>query len=40
MTREELLQLIADIKQLQSELDEVEVTAAQGGTPQGLVLEA
>ncbi len=36
MTREELLQLIADVQQLQSELDEVEVKAAHGGTPQRL----
>jgi ATP-dependent DNA helicase RecG len=34
MTRDELLQLIADVQQLQSELDEVEVKAAHGGTPQ------
>ena len=36
MTREELLQLIAEVQQLQSELDDVEVKAAQGGTPQRL----
>lgn len=36
MTREELLQLIADVQQLQSELDEVEVKVAHGGTPQRL----
>ncbi len=36
MTREELSQLIADVQQLQSELDEVEVKTAQGGTPQRL----
>jgi len=36
VTREELLQLIAEVQQLQSELDDVEVKAAQGGTPQRL----
>lgn len=36
MTREELLQLIAEVQQLQSELDDVEVKSAQGGTPQRL----
>jgi ATP-dependent DNA helicase RecG len=36
MTREELLELIADVQQLQSELDDVEVKSAQGGTPQRL----
>jgi ATP-dependent DNA helicase RecG len=34
MTREELQQLIADIRQHQTELDDVEVKTAQGGTPQ------
>jgi len=36
VTREELLQLIAEVQQLQSELDDVEVKSAQGGTPQRL----
>jgi ATP-dependent DNA helicase RecG len=36
VTREELLQLIAEVQQLQSELDDVEVKTAQGGTPQRL----
>lgn len=36
MTREELLQLIAEVQQHQSELDDVEVKSAQGGTPQRL----
>lgn len=36
MIREELLQLIAEVQQLQSELDDVEVKSAQGGTPQRL----
>ena len=36
MTRDELLELIAEVQQLQSELDDVEVKSAQGGTPQRL----
>ncbi|MGH8760268.1 MAG: ATP-binding protein [Burkholderiales bacterium] len=36
MTREELLQLIAEVQQLQSELNDVEIKTAQGGTPQRL----
>jgi len=36
MTRDDLLELIADVQQLQSELDDIEVKAAQGGTPQRL----
>jgi len=36
MTHDELLELIADIQQLQSELDDIEVKSAQGGTPQRL----
>jgi len=36
MTRDELLELIAEIQQLQSELDDIEVKTAQGGTPQRL----
>ncbi len=36
MTREELLQLIAEVRQHQSELDDVEIKTAQGGTPQRL----
>lgn len=36
MTREELLQLISEVQQRQSELDDIEVKLAQGGTPQRL----
>ncbi|MCI0694401.1 putative DNA binding domain-containing protein [candidate division KSB1 bacterium] len=36
MTHDELLELIADGQQLQSELDDVEVKSARGGTPQRL----
>ncbi len=36
MTREELLQLIAEVQQFRSELDDVEVKTAQGGTPKEL----
>ncbi|MEQ8226300.1 MAG: RNA-binding domain-containing protein, partial [Candidatus Eremiobacterota bacterium] len=36
MTREELLQMISDIHQFQSELDDVEVKLAHGGTPKRL----
>lgn len=36
MTREEILELIADVQQLQSELDDIEVKSARGGTPQRL----
>ena len=36
MTREELRQLIADVQRRQSELDNVEVKAARGGTPRRL----
>ena len=36
MTRDELLQLIAEVQQHQSELDDVEVKSAQRGTPQRL----
>ena len=37
MTREELLELIAEVQQHQSELDDVEVKSAQGGTPKRLL---
>jgi ATP-dependent DNA helicase RecG len=36
MTRDELRQLIADVQRRQSELDNVEVKAARGGTPRRL----
>ena len=36
MTREELLELIAEVQQHQSELDDVEVKSAKGGTPKRL----
>lgn len=36
MTRQELLQLIAEVQRYQSELDSVEVKSARGGTPQRL----
>ena len=36
MTREELLELIAEVHQHQSELDDVEVKSARGGTPKRL----
>jgi len=36
MTREELLELIAEVQQRQSELNDIEVKAARGGTPQRL----
>jgi ATP-dependent DNA helicase RecG len=36
MSREEILELIADVQQLQSELDDIEVKSARGGTPQRL----
>jgi ATP-dependent DNA helicase RecG len=36
MTRDELLELIAEVQQYQSELDNVEVKSAHGGTPQRL----
>jgi ATP-dependent DNA helicase RecG len=36
MTREDVLQLIAEVQQHQSELDDVEVKLARGGTPQRL----
>jgi ATP-dependent DNA helicase RecG len=36
MTSEELFQLIGEVQRLQSELDDVEVKSAQGGTPQRL----
>jgi hypothetical protein len=39
MTRDELLQLIAEVQQHQSELDDVEVKSAQRGTPQQLIEE-
>ena len=37
MTREELLQLIAEVQQHQSELDDVEAKSAKGGTPKRLI---
>lgn len=36
MTREELSQLIADVQRRQSELEDMEVKSAQGGTPERL----
>ena len=36
MTRDELLQLIASVEQHQSEMGDVEVNVARGGTPQRL----
>jgi hypothetical protein len=36
MIREEILQLITEVQQHQSELDNVEVKSARGGTPQRL----
>jgi len=33
MTREELLELVAEVQRHQTELDDIEVKAAQGGTP-------
>jgi ATP-dependent DNA helicase RecG len=36
MTREELLEIIDEVQQRQSELDDVEVKAARGGTPKRL----
>jgi len=36
MTHNELLELIAEVRQLQSEFDDVEVKSARGGTPQRL----
>ena len=36
MTHEELFELIAEVRQFQSELDDVEVKLAQGGTPKRL----
>lgn len=36
MTREELLELIAEVQQNKSELDDVEVKSAKGGTPKRL----
>lgn len=36
MTREELLQLIAEVQRFRSELDDVEVKTAKGGTPKRL----
>ena len=36
MTREELLELIAEVQQHQSELDDVGVKSARGGTPKRL----
>lgn len=36
MTREELLQIISDVQQFQSELNDVEVKLAHGGTPKRL----
>ncbi|MBM4308654.1 MAG: ATP-binding protein [Deltaproteobacteria bacterium] len=36
MTREELFELIAEVQQHQSELDDVEVKSARGGTPKRL----
>lgn len=36
MTLQDLLQLIAEVQRYQSELDNVEVKLAQGGTPQRL----
>ena len=36
MPREELLELIAEVQQHQSELDGVEVESARGGTPKRL----
>jgi predicted HTH transcriptional regulator len=36
MTREELLELIAEVQQAQSELAHVEVKSARGGTPRRL----
>ncbi|MCX5885236.1 MAG: putative DNA binding domain-containing protein [Proteobacteria bacterium] len=36
MTREELLQLITEVQRHQSELDDIEVKSAHGGTPQRL----
>src|SRR2546430_2505778 len=36
MTRDELRQLIVDVQQRQTELDNVEVKAARGGTPRRL----
>ncbi len=36
MTREELLELIAEVQQHQSEFDDVEAKSSKGGTPKGL----
>jgi len=36
MTREEVLQLVAEVQQAQSELAPVEVKSARGGTPERL----
>jgi len=36
MTRDELLELVAEVQKHQSELEAVEVKSARGGTPQRL----
>jgi hypothetical protein len=36
LTREELLELIAEVQQHQSELDDVEAKSVKGGTPKRL----
>ncbi len=36
MTREELLELVAEVQRHQSELEDVEVKSARGGTPERL----